>query len=121
MLGARRSSMAEGKLPCDRRMGERALGAAPRPGGRASASDGRRPSVAGGWASTPGAPLLGPLCHAPPTRARLPGFAKCVCCKLIFHVFQMFQKNVESVSFGCYRIDLDVAMLHMFYTHVASV
>nr|TKV95970.1 hypothetical protein SEVIR_9G398300v2 [Setaria viridis] len=49
----------------------------------------------------------------------LPGFA--ACCKRMFQVFQMFQKNVASVSCGCCKVDLDVAMLHMFHTHVVSV
>nr|TKW05443.1 hypothetical protein SEVIR_7G175900v2 [Setaria viridis] len=47
------------------------------------------------------------------------GFA--ACCKHMFQVFQMFQKNVASVSCGCCKVDLDVAMLHMFHAHVASV
>ncbi|PVH38570.1 hypothetical protein PAHAL_5G291200 [Panicum hallii] len=33
----------------------------------------------------------------------------------------MFQKNVVSVSYACRKINLDVAMLHMLYKHVASV
>ena len=33
----------------------------------------------------------------------------------------MFQKNVASVSCGCCKVDLNVAMLHIFHTHVASV
>nr|TKW01170.1 hypothetical protein SEVIR_8G161900v2 [Setaria viridis] len=39
------------------------------------------------------------------------------CCK---RMFQVFQKNVASVSCGCCKVDLDVAYVsHMFYLDVA--
>ena len=40
------------------------------------------------------------------------------CSKCMFHVFKMFHKNVTSVSYGCCKVDLDIAMSHMFYRHI---
>jgi hypothetical protein len=61
---------------------------------------------------------------------------KTACCKIIFQVFQMFQRYVGSVVYRCCKGDRDVAhvvmaiyiyfkcmfqMFHLFQTYVASV
>ena len=39
----------------------------------------------------------------------------------MIHVFKIFQKNIANIWCGCYKRDLDVAMLYVLHRHIASI